>query len=235
MFTPDDPQVTLLAEVGEENIELLIDAATQSRWNNFHTTQAIIRLATAKSKTLVVNALPKNHDLIEAVVRNGWEDDVRETLVSELLAVGPSGYANYLPEVWIYAVARFGDPETYDALLHYFVHGSNRLSTYDAIRRLPGINIAEHVPEAWQQTRNSHDWERVGMAIVAVAYGEKEALAELFDSLSASDYDYYKGRILRTILEHTTAKGSNEALSDWYEANKHALEFDEQTKKFKAP
>ena len=130
-------------------------------------------------------------------------------------------------------MASFEDPETYDALLHYFVHGSNRLSTYDAIHDLAGIEIAKHIPEAWRKARTSHQWERVGAAIVAVEYGEADALAELIAHLDSRVFEYYADRIRRKILEHTIASGSNEDLSQWYETNKNSLVFDERTKKFK--
>lgn len=232
-FSPNDPQVSLLAKVGEENIDLLIEASVKAPWERYHVTQAIIRLASPRSKQKIIDALPGNYELIKAVVRNGWEAEVKDLLVEELKKKSYFPGDKYIPEEWVTAVAEFKDPSTYDALINHFVNGGSRYPTYEIIKDLPGIKLDTHVQEAWENSLNSHEWERVGMAIVAVEYGQKEALQVLIDNLNSPQFEYYSSKMRYAIIKHTEAWGSNSDLIEWYKSNKGNLVFDKKNRKFR--
>jgi len=232
-YSSDDPQVDLLAEVGEENIDLLIHYSLTNPGEDFYLNYAIDQIATPKSKSKILDALPFNRDLISVVVRYEWEAEVKEILVEALLmTVSDISGGNYLPRQWIKAVAGFKDPTTYDALIFYFVNGSNRSATYEIIKDLPGIDLDAHVIEAWEKALLSHEWERISFAPIAIGYGRMDALEILIDHLNDPSYSRERGKMWAAIIKHTEAKGSNDDLIEWYNENKDNLIFDKKSKKF---
>ena len=93
-FSSRDPQIAMLIKVGRENLPLLIETLSLSSgpMNDYHIIRAIVILADDDSKSLILEALPIHHDLITAIVENGWEEDARNTLLAELKNIG-----QYLP------------------------------------------------------------------------------------------------------------------------------------------
>ncbi len=231
-YSTSDPQVPMLARVGEENMDILIDAAETSGrgMSHYHINRAIQRLATEKSKDLILRALNDNRELAEVVLENNWQGDARDTLVTGL------SDAEYLPSQWIECVASFKDPATYDALLGYFVRGMNRSQTYNVIKDLPGISMDKSVDDAWLRARRSHHWERCSMAIIAISYGRQDALEQLIRDMDAKDMErnsHLRDQAQFAILDHTDVTNAElDDLKAWYAASKDSLTFDPATKKF---
>jgi hypothetical protein len=228
-YSESDRQVGMLARVGEENIDLLLEMSGHGA-GQFHRTYAIKKLATSKSKDLILASLKTHVELAEIVLRNGWEVEARETLLAGL-------GSRYLPSEWIEGVVRLQDPTTYDRLLVHLVEGSNRSTTYELIRYLPGLQLEESVKKAWARARRDHVWERMGVAGMAVAYGVEEALETLIRGLQLRDVmrnEYLLDQVRTAIYEHSDCPSlSSVDAMTWYEAVKGHLVFDEKSRKFK--
>lgn len=228
-FSDSDPQVGLLAKVGEENLDVLIDSADGNGMSDYHLMRAIVRLATPRSKDLVLANLARHKELASVVLQRGWAAEARETLLEGL-------QDPYVPCEWVTAVASLRDTNTYPALLNFMVKGQNRTMTYNAIEHLPGIDLAPSVATAWERSRFGHRWEAQGMAIIALGYGHVSALeyllraSQLADTQSSS---YELTRVLDALWAHTDGGGTPEEIRAWYEANKTNLVFDAADRKFR--
>lgn len=228
-YSDSDPQVALLARVGEDNLDVLIEAADGNGMSDYHIMRAINRLATERSKDLVLKNLAMHKEMAGVVLRRGWAADARQTLLDGL-------QGEYVPCEWITALASLRDTNTYPAMLEFLEKGQNRSQTYDSIQHLPGIDLAPSVAAAWERARFGHRWEANGMAMIALRYGHTSALEALLRSLqlpSTQENSYETTRILDALWEHTETTGSPDELKAWYEANKTNLVFDAATKKFR--
>ena len=228
-YSDSDPQVALLARVGEDNLDVLVEAADGNGMSDYHIMRAINRLATERSKDLVLKNLEAHKELAGVVLRRGWAAEARQTLLD-----GMRG--EYVPCEWITALASLRDTNTYPALLEFLEKGQNRAQTYDSIQHLPGIDLAPSVAAAWERARFSHRWEANGMARIALGYGHTSALEALLKNLkmpSTQENSYETTRILDALWEHTETTGSPDELNAWYEANKTNLVFDAATRKFR--
>ena len=175
-FSPRDSQVAMLVEIGNENLELLLRRRITG--NDFHRIYAIERLVEDKDKALILKYLPKQKDLVEIVLKKGWEHDAKQILYDEL-----KNLPSYLPTGWIQAVAKLKDPASYELLKQYLMFGSNKSWTYRAIKSLPNIKLADAVHEAWENTIDHDEYSRNRFASIAMAYGQLDALDIVINAL----------------------------------------------------
>lgn len=225
-----DPQVGMLVKVGPEHMDLLIDnlGATQGM-GEIYLVHAICRLAKEEHKSMILDALPLHHGLIEAVTQQGWEKDAADTLLDEL-----ESNTSCLPVQWVEAVVGLNDPATYPLLASYFINGNGRAWTFKAIRDLPIPDFSFCVDQAWEKSKNSDEYEAKSMAQIAAEYGHLDALDDLIGILTddrAND-QYYAREARTTLLRLLGFRGSNNELVEWYEANKARLVFDPAKKKY---
>ena len=224
----DDPQIAMLARVGPENFDVLLDApATIS----FYVAEVWARYGTDELKPLVLGALKRHVELVRVVVERGWIDDARAFLIA-----GLRERRGYLPSQWIEAVASFRDVRTYDDLIWYLINGQDRLRTYRALQNLPGIDLSAAANQAWQKAKTACSTsERTSFAPVALETGHLDALQFAVDSLqrSRSDRDWLPAD-RQLLLKHTTARGTNAQIIRWFEQNKNGILFDATTGKFRA-
>ena len=134
-FSDCDPQVEMLAKVGAQNMDVLINFAARSKNGpDVYVWGAVKKLARPEDKEIILQALPANHDLIDIVVKYGWVSDAKETLTSAL-----SKENEYLPGEWIKAVASFQGPSTYADLTKYFIrHNGNKKGHSMRSKTCPG-------------------------------------------------------------------------------------------------
>jgi hypothetical protein len=105
---------------------------------------ALEQVATADDKAFIVGKFPESVGLIRLIRKFHWERDVKDVLMEQ---VGKS--SGYLPAGCVEALAELKHPSTYPALVSYFVNGRNRHITYDAIAKLPGLDLRRELPRAW--------------------------------------------------------------------------------------
>ena len=226
----EDPQVGMLCKVGSEHLDLLLDSmgSTQGIPDSY-LVQAISRLAREEHKTMILDALPLHHGLIDAVTQRGWASDARDILLDELESNPP-----YLPVQWLRAVAELNDPTTYPLLTSYFINGNNRYWTYEAIRNLPIPDMASCVSQAWERSKFADEYESKSMARIAAEYGQMDALDDLIAMLNEEDeYNRHNAMESRTtLLRLLDFRGANDELVQWYNANKGRLVFDPARKKY---
>lgn len=240
-MSSNDPQVGMLAKVGAEHMDALIDALSgamgggdSSRFDRYLLT-AISHLASADAKKTIISHLADQRQLIEIVVSKGWEKDAKKPLVKVLNA-----HPWALPPGWVRAVARLQDKSTYAALKRYFVTGPNPIQTFHQIEYLPGIKLSDAVARAWRRVeQNPSPWQRLPMAQIAVRYGQKDALTMLIDKLPEGNSQApggltgMFGQSMRGIvLRHIKFRGTNKQIKAWYKKHQASLHFDPESEKF---
>jgi outer membrane murein-binding lipoprotein Lpp len=234
MFSPQDPQVAMLARVGADNLPLLIDAlpvGSSSNMGIFYLESAIKLLADDRHKALIIKSLPIRQRLVSVVTDKGWEEDARDILISEL-----EGYASaQLPTEWFKAVVSFEDPTTYSALTNYFSKSMSASYLYQYISLLPGIELDDAVATAWARAKAiDRTYATANMAPIAISYGHQDAADTLIELLkNPPDRMHSSVNPRLTLLMHLDTTGTNEEIIAWYEENKDSLVFDPASKKFK--
>lgn len=234
MFSPQDPQVTMLARIGTDNLPLLINALPAGPGNSmglYYLEYAIKLLADDRHKALILKELPLRQRLVSVVTDKGWEQDARDILVSEM-----EGSASaQLPTEWFKAVASFQDPATYSALANYFSKSMSASYLYQYISLLPGIQLDDAVAAAWARAKApDRTYSTANMAPIAISYGHQDAADTLIELLkNPPDRMSSSVNPRRTLLMHLDTAGSDEEIIAWYAANKNNLIFDPESKKFK--
>jgi hypothetical protein len=230
-FSSNDPQVRQLKRVGSENVDLLVDSLDsdpRSFGKDYFLIEAIKTLANDSNKKTILDGLAIHPSLAEVIVQRGWEQDAKQTLVKELKDAG-----EYLPTQWIVAVARLKDPATYPLLRNYFIRGSNKHSTYEAIKTLPIGDLAGAVKEAWQASR-AQDTQARYMALIAAEHGHIDALeflAQQWADLPEND-EWFANQVRRVFAKITDFTGTGTEAPAWFKTNQEHLKFDPATKKF---
>ncbi len=225
-FSDSDPQVSMLTQIGHENLELLLNINCNHQIE-FYTISAISLLAQPEDKALILQYLPLKKELVKIVTQKGWEKDAKLILYNELKQM-----PHYLPIEWIKAIANLQDPLIYEDLKQYLILGSNKKWTYEAIKMLPGIALENTVIQAWKNAKRDR-WSRNTFAPIALAYGQSDALSAIVESLDSPANDYNAVRYPRKyILQYTYVSGSNNDIREWYDKNKSNLYFDKAKKKY---
>jgi len=233
-FSSDDPQVAMLAKIGPDHVDVLLEAGASvgDGTGGFYLPMAVERLVRPEHCDLVVAALPCNRELASIVVRMGWEREAKDVLI-EGLRDSPGS----LSAEWLAAVAALRDPTTYEGLVAHFVaHRYERHAVYEAIKDLPGLDVGRAVAEAWQQAKRGDLDEAMDMVPIAAEFGHTDALALAFQVVSDPEaHSYFVQQARRIIFRHTDARGTRGELGQWFKSNKDKLVFDAQTKEFSVP
>ncbi len=226
-YLPSDPQVTMLARVGRENLDALLRVARSYRPEMRYVVEAVKMLATEEDRPAVMAALRQHPPLIKVVSARGWTAGARDVLVA-LLREKP----RYVPSDWIRALAAFEDPSTYGLLTDYLVNGLNRHLTYKYVKDLPGIDLAGAIPLAWENSLgNRHEYG--ALLEPALSVGHKPALDFAINALGSREFDKAMRRRARAlVLRYTEAEGFNDEIKDWYRKFGPHLKFDPASGKF---
>jgi len=221
-----DRQVLMLELVGEDNLDVLIDAMKPPQMD-FYLNYAVASLATEKSKPLILRALFDKQNLVATVLKNHWEKDAASTLIAGIAK------HDFRCKEWITAVAALQDPKTYADLRWYLINRANRTYTYKVINALPGMVItADVVKAAW---RNCGMWEKPYFALIAVEYGEPDALALLVRMLGNTADKARRDELLQVIRTRSVLQGTEKDVQSQYAEVKDRLIFDDKNKRFVCP
>jgi hypothetical protein len=225
-FSTNDPQSRMLAEVGPEHVDVLIEYVNGGALSSMYFVEAIVQLADERHQSAIFDALPFARNLVKVVIEKGWEEEAKDILLTELRS-----FSRHLPCEWIDAVVLLNDPKTYPDLLNYLINGGSKAQTYKSIRNLPGVELEEAVAKAWENAKRE-PWESASFAPVAIEFGHLDALElavkHLNDDPRMSHWYDARGLLLR----HTDAYGTNEDIQRWFFENKDKLVFDPESKKF---
>jgi hypothetical protein len=226
-YQPSDCQVSMLARVGRKNIDELLLATRGTDFSQTYIITAIKMLATNEDKAKIISALEDRPRLVEVITAKGWSKDARHVLIKKL-----NENPAYLPYEWISATASLKDPATYNDLLNYFMNGSNKRLTYKFIGRLPGIDLTQAAPIAWEKSKNDK-YEMPDLTEAALSVGYLPALDFVIETLDNNNNlppSQYSARAL--MFQFTAVQGNNEELKKWYETNRKGLTFDAELKRF---
>jgi hypothetical protein len=254
-MSSNDPQPEMLRRVGPEHVDVLLDALGR-RGTDWHVWQAVTNLVRPEHKRLVIDRLQAYPPLIELVERMRWEDDAQPVIVEAIRRqAGP------VPATWLRLATRGAEPKDYEAFKDFLVHVENRPETYEAIRRLKGIELDSTVAQAWREARTQarESWR---FAPIAVSHGVLDALDFLVENIDkrhemmqalmmmGDDHDWRwhdpGGGLGRprffdemrdldprnVVLRHIEFRGTNAEIIQWFREHKPRLVFDRQRRIF---
>lgn len=189
MFSGSDPQRDMLAKVGPEHVDLLIEQLRENSMGDMYLMGALGELVSEIHKDLICELLPEVPDLWEFVESHNWVDDAKPILTAYLQDHPPAASTGLIREV-----ASFGDPQTYDSLLWQLVHNNHPVSVYSAIRDAPGIDLEDAVNEMWLRHSNPANQQarfpgmRIGndlddIAVIAASHGHLPALDHFIEQM----------------------------------------------------
>jgi hypothetical protein len=229
-FSSQDPQIEMLVRIGRRNVDALIEAFDEpvQETLDFYARWALRRLAGEEHKDVLIASLARHPELAEVILEKKWTIDA-----GQVLKDGLKGRPHYLPTEWIQAVASLRDPETYEDLIAYFIEGTNKPQTYEAIRSLPGIDLESAVAETWERPRGNFPFidERKGLAPIAIGHGIGDALETAF-GLIGGEEQWLADRAREAILRHTEASGSDDEIKAFHEKNKGRFRWNAELRKF---
>ncbi|MHC4872643.1 MAG: hypothetical protein ACYTFY_12445 [Planctomycetota bacterium] len=222
-----------MKKVGSENVHCLIDALSFHDGSaNWRLRDAISDLAKEKHKELIISKLEKQNNLVEVIIKYGWEKDARGILISQLSKESKFG-SRFVPTKWIDAIANLKDPETYGILTDFLENGSNPSWTYKSIKDLHGIKLKEPILRLWEKKKVKGGYDVKYIAALAVKYGRKDALDRLIQELiSPENHNYNMDEERKILYEKIGVKGTKKQIFNWYKENKDKIFYDEDVGKF---
>ena len=222
-----DPHIKMLEKIPHKYLPLLADRLTEG-WGpkNYHVSLAVANLAEESDKDFIVKRLARHPNLIFAVIRYGWEQDVKDIIFHEI-AVN-----KYLTGGWITCARKLAKPENYGTLIKYMIKGQNHYHTYKTIKDLPGIKLDKAVAKIWRDKESYYSiWEKKCTAFIAADYGYIDALKALIE-LRKDESNYLKKTAVGKIYSLTGQKGAYDKLKEWFDSNRDKLVFDKKKKRY---
>jgi len=226
-FSNNDIQAGMLGKIDHKYLPSLISKMTNNNgpWN-FHISLAIVSLVKETDKKLILKMLYYHPKLIDAVVKFGWEEDVRDIIFDKIKI------SSSLPTNWLVCAGQLAKPKDYDTLIGFFIRSYNRGHMYNNIKDLPGIKLDNAVAEIWRANKNDPTgWSKKQCALIAADFGYVDALEAVIEL--RNDRNRYFHRIAYDKMYSLTGQRASYAgLKKWFAANKDKLFFDKKTKRY---
>jgi len=225
-----DPQVSLLMQVGEEFLPLLIrETYSHVGWHNYGI-EVIKKLATDKHKNQIVDALKTYSKYASVIYAKGWHHEFQNLLIR-----GLRNNRGYIPADWVKAVAEFERDDAHDVLIEYFKYGWNNHITYQYIAPLPNITdkLNRALPIAWETALQNNKYALGDLTPEVLQLGYRPAFKFVMTSLiDNADQPKHSFDALGLARRFTSQTGSAEAILNWYRNNQTNISFDATQKLF---
>lgn len=219
-----DPQVTMLLQVGDKFLHLLIrETNSHVGWHNYGI-EAIKQLAKERHKAQIVDAMKRYSKYASVLYAKGWHHEFQQRLID-----GLRNNRGYLPSDWIRAVAEFERDDAREVLIEYFKYGWNGHITYKYIAALEGIedSLASAIPIAWENTGNTNKYARGELTPRALEQGYKPAFRYLMSELKQNGARAKYSMDAYSLAQRFTGQsGSPEEILNWYRNNQPEIKFD---------
>lgn len=222
-YAPSDLQVMMLKEIPSKYLETVL----QFSGMQIHIGYAIPSMVREEHKKLAIENLVRNNNLVKAIIRYNWVDDAWKQLLNGL------ENKQYLPREWVNIVLQQNKEDGNKAILTY-VSKNVDVNLFNNLKysKVSKDELKKAILRNWEAKRYGHAWQATQSALCAVQYGNKDALALIFKTISSTDRNssYLKGQAIPVISQMLPYEGE---IVKWYNENKDALVFDEEEVKFK--
>ena len=223
-YSPSDLQVMMLKEIPSKHIETVLQF---SDGLHIHIGYAIPSMIKEEHKDVAIENLVKNHNIVKAIVRYNWVDDAWKQLLNGL------ENKQYLPREWVNLVLQQNKEDGNKAILAYVAKNVD-VNLFNNLKysKVSKDELKKAILRNWEIKRYGHAWQATQSALCAVQYGNKDALALIFKTISSSDQNasYLKEQSIPIISQMLPYDGD---IIKWYNKNKDSLVFDEEEVKFK--
>ena len=227
-FFENDPQIQMLAEVGPENLDLLLEAlGTRAGVADRHLFRAVSHLANEEHRELILEHLHFHPGLASIVVLRGWEEQASDIFIEGLYR------ERWLTGAWLSAVARLDDERVYEGLATYMIHGGNPSGAYRALRTLPDVDLDRVVAETWESVKVNQFFRLDEIAPLAAERGLIEGLVSIARSVLVDGGSGCQlGNLRKAIKRLVAHEGSEKELATLVLENTEQLWFDPVTKQY---
>ena len=227
-----DPQVSLLMQVGEEFLPILIrETYSHVGWHNYGI-EVIKKLATRKHKNQIVDSLKTYSKYASVIYAKGWHHELQDLLIR-----GLRNHRGYIPTDWVKAVAEFEREDAQEVLIEYFKYGWNNHITYQYIVALPNMTekLNRALPLAWETARENNKYAMGDLTPAVLQLGYKPAFKFVMTSLTDNaGQPKHSFDALSLARRFTSQTGGAETILNWYRNNQANISFDTAQKLFVA-
>lgn len=220
-----DPQVSLLMQIGEEHLDVLIkETHSHVGWSNYGL-EAIKKLATEQHKQDIFKALKTYSKYAEVIYLNRWHFEIQDELIN-----GLRNNRGYMPSEWIKSVSEFDREDAKKVLIEYLKYGWNNHSTYNIVSGLNNIDeeLSIALPVAWETARenNKHAMAELTSKVLALGYQPafKFLMLSLVDNAGMKKH-WYNAHDLA--LRYTDQTGTPQEILAWYKRNQSRIYFNQ--------
>jgi len=228
-FSPSQPQVALYRKIGPGHLALLLPELSDSS-SSYHLICALPDLVGPADKKTALAALSEQPELLVPILKNGWGNEVKKEAFAIL-----ANSRNYRFQDQKKAILTLAEnDEDRKQLIQAFLQQPNLLFLFDDLAKMPGVNAADLINQAWERQRfNGESWSLQNLALQAARRGNVEALGYLVNKFSVRAPNSYLNDNLLIFLAAATGQPLQaEKLQNWYSENRDKLVFDPATTRY---
>lgn len=225
-----DPQVSLLMQVGEEHLDVLIrETHSHVGWSDYGL-EAIKKLASEQHKKQIFKALKTYNKYAEVIYLNGWHFEIQDQLIK-----GLHNNRGYMPSEWIKSVSEFDRQDARKVLIEYLKYGWNNHSTYNIVSGLDNIDeeLNKALPIAWETARenNKHAMAELTSKVLPLGYQPafKFLMLSLIDNANMQKHWFNAHELA---LRFTDQTGDADEILAWYKRNQTKIHFNQEKNLF---
>lgn len=229
-FSTEQPQVAMYRKIGPGHLSILLPEINGSP-QSWHLLYALPFLVGPADKKTALAALPEVPELLVPVLKNGWGKEIKKEVFATL-----GNSRNFMIQDQKKAIlALVENEEDRKRLIQAFLERPNLLFLFDDLSRMPGVNAAELINQAWERQRFSNEnWSLQQLALQAARHGNIEALGFLINKFSTRAPNNYLGDDIIIFLAAATGQPLQaEKLQNWYSENHDKLVFDPATTRYR--
>jgi hypothetical protein len=226
---PSDPQVTMLAKVGREHMDILLASSQPGIPMAKYGMYAIALLVQPEDQAWVVKHLPQNDGLVTVLQQKSWCGAATSIFELQL-------QRGHLSLDGLGCLLQNPKRSYYPALRKYFARSSNAHIVYRMLQDLPGIELREELIQAWEYSRIDRNGFAVSYLMRDVLdAGYVRGFHFLFDMLANDGAARASGIDPATlIMQYSFVRGSKDELFAWYATHHDAIVFDAENRRYVA-
>lgn len=180
MYSQNDPQVAVIAERFEDNLEALIEFNIRSPWQPY-VIETIRVLLTPENEYLILENMDVHDEYVDLAYERGMHA-THPSYFSSALETRINKRTDYIPTGLIDFAADNEMERFRENLEDYAVNGSNIHMTFEALASAGYDDLAGLSEKTFERLGMGDSWEDIHRAFVAAKYaGSADALSEFLD------------------------------------------------------
>ncbi len=230
VFSWNDPQTAMLQDIGPGHLKILLPFLQQPGMASSYFRKALPSLVGPADKAVALENLKKLPMLTEAILENGWLEDVRDQLWEILEGNGRSSF-----DVTQNAAKLIRNDADRKRLIEIYTTHPQRVQLFSVISDFPGIDLKAVAEEAYDNSSGESLWNQIPYAENAAKAGSLralEGLIRLFEEMHQGDPQRANLRFEHVFPPLVGRAANSETLRKWFNENKDKLVFNKARGRF---